>query len=1172
MWFEIARYTFIAQVKRPAFLLVALGCFFSAAYYASSSYSPIVWGWRAINTPTSIAFLFSTISNAASVFSVLLVVGPVLRDWDSRMSAILFTTPITPSAYLLGRSISGVLVLQVLLFAMLVGIIVAPWMPWASTIEVIPLHASSVFWSIAVFLLPNTFFACALFMFFAVLTKSVRSTFIGVIVVWLLWVVSALAGNTHFGLLFDPFGSRAFYQTVVAPRTQEELLSALPYLTPVLLSNRVIWLAVSTGLFLLTWLIFRKNYTVESPAEKRIGGESKWWVWRPNSVGSALLLENTVFVMRGIPAMVSMAVALLFLWSDLATLLDPFAIPTLPVTGHLLDAQASTFRTILMLFAVFAAGELVYRESTARMDGIAWALPVSSWHSIAAKVGALFIVVFAWQLLGALLVAVYASMFEVAISWRDFAIGTAMNTVPAVLFAMVAVALQYAAGRKYVGFTLAALLALTYLIPDTPSVSATLMRFADIARVEHSDVVGFGDQFRHWGFSTGYWGAVALALSLIALAVATWRTSSPLDDAARESLRKALTVSSGVTAVLACFVCVFFVRSVLSVEEKFDAEWTREAKHHEKALAYFTTRPQPSIEHVMLRLQFDEASRAVSGDGALRLRNTSTVAIPEVLIDVPRRAMVSLDVSSSIAVQKKVGRRAIILQLRHPLPAGGTLEVPLKLDLHSPFPNDDDGVGAVQSGAAFLTSEEFLPCIGYDTQKDIAGSEKRKAIGLPPVPAGQGRGLRNETYLGCGRGFATLDLTLVGPERLQAVTTGSLVDTSKSSGVASFHYQSRTAVPAYFSVAWGSWQKQSLKTKRGVLVEVLSVPAHGDGAKRLAQTAKDALEFYESQYGAYNHKQLVVVEVSRFVPGPRSFAGMTVIPETMGFTTDYRGGWSWAPPANRRFDVARWMMAHEVAHQWWGIGLLPSRAQGSQFLVESLAQYSTYRFLESEKSEDAKHAVNREMSDYFMFRNRFSVKEPSLVAVENQPLVAYRKGLLALVATHKLAGGSHVDEVLRSWYARGKDQQEQPILAIDLIRALLASAPAAHQPYLRQLYTETVLNDASVESAKSVRQADGKWKTFVTVAISSRPERNSVLYPVAIEMSRDDASQGGGVSIRLGRELFSLPAGRHTVELVSKSAPQYVEVDPDFYFVDPDRDNNRRALASTNATQRPKGL
>ena len=284
--------------------------------------------------------------------------------------------------------------------------------------------------------------------------------------------------------------------------------------------------------------------------------------------------------------------------------------------------------------------------------------------------------------------------------------------------------------------------------------------------------------------------------------------------------------------------------------------------------------------------------------------------------------------------------------------------------------------------------------------------------------------------------------------------SGRLAETKKHAREASFHYRSDHPVPAYFSVSWGVWQKQSMMTRGGTAVEVFGVPAHAEGAKRLAQTAKEALEFYESHYGAYVQKQFRIVEVSRFVPGPRSFPGMAVMPETIGFTTDYHGGWNWGPPKNHRFDVPRWTMAHEVAHQWWGIGLLPSRAPGSQFLVESLAQYSAFRFLESEKVDDAKQAVSHEVSDYFMLRSRFSEKEPSLASVTNQPIVAYRKGLLALVATYKLAGSEHVDETLRSWYAQEKGGYMQPILAMNLIRPLLASAPSVQQPYLSQLFTD----------------------------------------------------------------------------------------------------------------------
>ncbi|NAW45033.1 M1 family metallopeptidase, partial [Salmonella sp. gx-f4] len=80
--------------------------------------------------------------------------------------------------------------------------------------------------------------------------------------------------------------------------------------------------------------------------------------------------------------------------------------------------------------------------------------------------------------------------------------------------------------------------------------------------------------------------------------------------------------------------------------------------------------------------------------------------------------------------------------------------------------------------------------------------------------------------------------------------------------------------------------------------------------------------------------------------------GLAALPETVGFTTDYRGSASTFSLHLAAFNQPHWIVAHEVSHQWWGLQLLPGNAPGWQFLTEGLAEYSAWREYQNDKLPD----------------------------------------------------------------------------------------------------------------------------------------------------------------------------------------------------------------------------
>ncbi len=141
MFFEILRFDLRQQLKAPLFWIVAL--VFGALAFTLVSTDAVVIGGASgnvlRNAPTVIVRLLS-FCTAFSMFLVpLFVAGAALRDFDERTAELIFTTPLSRTAYLGGRFTAGYLAALSILLLCAVGLALGEAMPW---IDLFPIRSS----------------------------------------------------------------------------------------------------------------------------------------------------------------------------------------------------------------------------------------------------------------------------------------------------------------------------------------------------------------------------------------------------------------------------------------------------------------------------------------------------------------------------------------------------------------------------------------------------------------------------------------------------------------------------------------------------------------------------------------------------------------------------------------------------------------------------------------------------------------------------------------------------------------------------------------------------------------------------------------------------------------------------------------------------------------------
>jgi hypothetical protein len=220
--------------------------------------------------------------------------------------------------------------------------------------------------------------------------------------------------NTWLAVLSEPLGMRALSRTIRYWSTAERN-NGVPGLAGYLLANRALWLGVTALLFAATFALFR--------TERSGGGRRRWGRRQAQPVADAALRPTAPVAARGTGiqrdhrvAAVPAPGALRYTRRHCAACRSSCccagpgqfpaqrAVPADPVrhldlAGHLADdhGPAGAFSWLLVIIVLFFAGELVWKERSARINEVTDAMPVPNWVPLLAKFTALLAVIICFR-------------------------------------------------------------------------------------------------------------------------------------------------------------------------------------------------------------------------------------------------------------------------------------------------------------------------------------------------------------------------------------------------------------------------------------------------------------------------------------------------------------------------------------------------------------------------------------------------------------------------------------------------------------------------------------------------------------------------------------------------------------------------------------------------------
>ena len=365
-----------------------------------------------------------------------------------------------------------------------------------------------------------------------------------------------------------------------------------------------------------------------------------------------------------------------------------------------------------------------------------------------------------------------------------------------------------------------------------------------------------------------------------------------------------------------------------------------------------------------------------------------------------------------------------------------------------------------------------------------------------------------------------------------------------------FHYSTDAPIGlgyAFFSANYavheGQWND--------VAIRILHHPEHMANLDRMVRSVQASLSYFTEQFGPYPHSHITLVE--------RPGHGFEL--DAMSGSISYDEGFSLLNPGDdpRSFDLPFYVVAHEVAHQWWGGQLIYAPVEGALLLGEALASYSAYQVVERTHGPEHLRRILRQLRvSYRVPRTRAAV--PLLRA--NDPFQGYRKGPFAMYALSKYMGEERVNGALRRLLEEHGSGTSSLPTSLDLYRELQAVAPDSLQYLLHDLFEANTFWELKTERATARQTDGGTWQ--VTLDVQAR---KVVIDTAGVEtvVPIDDwveigvfapAERGRGLGEPLYVEMHRISSAEQTITVTVPRKPARAGIDPYHLLIDLEMGDN----------------
>ncbi|MBI2214531.1 MAG: hypothetical protein HYU52_12870 [Acidobacteria bacterium] len=694
-----------------------------------------------------------------------------------------------------------------------------------------------------------------------------------------------------------------------------------------------------------------------------------------------------------------------------------------------------------------------------------------------------------------------------------------------------------------------------------------LYRYAQVPPNPWSDMNGYGHFMQGMISVYAYWIAVAAILLVVVHLFWVRGTESAFATRATLALRRltrgsiaALTLALAVAASLGGWI--FYNTNVVNKYittndfEQSQAEFETKYKKFE-GLA------QPRIVDVKADVDLFPAERDANIRGSYLLKNKTAAPIGELHLWLSPLVKGRTIVVPGAKVRESDAKFGYtIYTLAKPMQPGETMTLTFELEIRNDGFTNNRGVTNFVENGTFFNNYEWFPYVGYQPGNELVDTNKRRKYGLEPIQRmpklGDPKWL-GTNYLGTQSDWLNFETTVSTSADQIAIAPGYLQREWTKDGRRYYHYKMDAPILGFWSYLSARY---TVKRDRwnDVAIEVYYHEPHAFNVDRMIESVKRSLDYYTTNFGPYQHKQVRIIEFPGYERFAQAFPNTIPFSESIGFVARIE------KPED--IDYVFYVTAHEVAHQWWAHQVIGANMQGATVLSETLSQYSALMVMEKEYGKQTmKRFLKYELESYLRGRGSELVGETPLERVENQGYIHYRKGSLVMYALRDYMGEEALNRALARFVADHKFAEPPYPTSLDLLSYIRAEASPELQPVITDLFESITIYENKATAASASKRADGKWvvsleiaagKYHATAAGKEEPVKIGDLIDIGILGDDPKDKTRGAPILYLEKKRIDRP--KMKFEIVVDREPSKAGIDPLNKLIDRNPEDNLKAV------------
>ncbi|MEP2024805.1 M1 family aminopeptidase, partial [Reichenbachiella sp.] len=336
-------------------------------------------------------------------------------------------------------------------------------------------------------------------------------------------------------------------------------------------------------------------------------------------------------------------------------------------------------------------------------------------------------------------------------------------------------------------------------------------------------------------------------------------------------------------------------------------------------------------------------------------------------------------------------------------------------------------------------------------------------------------------------------------------------------------------------------------------LEIYYHKGHEYNLDRMMRSMKKSFDYFSTHYSPYQYDQMRIMEFPRYSSFAQSFANTVPFSEGIGFNLKIE---------EDDVDMAYYVTAHELAHQWWAHQVTEARVQGNAMLSETMSQYSALMVMKQEYSpEMMQKFLKHELDRYLRGRRSETLQERPLDLVEGQGYIHYRKGSVIMYAFQDYISEDSVNAALKRFIADYAYQENPYVTSNMLVNYFREVTPDSLQYIIDDMFENITLFENKAKTVNFKKVSDDKFELNLTYE-AKKLRADSLGNTSEIEMQDwvDIGVFGKPTDGEKDRLIYlqkhKITAGETTIQILLDEEPVKAGIDPINKLIDRNPDDN----------------